>query len=249
MNGSALENNLKVVLSSLVDNVSKSGYNISWYGQNGDKIYGLAQCRGDLNASTCGECVSFAKMSLTQRCGGHSAGSIYLSGCFLRYDTYNFYSKLNTTTFSVVACGYSTNSTTDATAGGLDSLLISLAENTKDNSAGFLTGSKGGVFALSQCWRDLSGVQCNECLLTVYNGFTRCPQGTMQGEGLQINCMTLFATYEFYSDAYLLFPPASLDHGMKPLLRMMLMVGLTIGGFAVLMIVVVGVILVCRRGS
>jgi hypothetical protein len=60
-NGSALEGNLKVVLNSLVQNVNKTGYNISWYGENGDKMYGLAQCRGDLNASACGACVSNAR--------------------------------------------------------------------------------------------------------------------------------------------------------------------------------------------
>jgi hypothetical protein len=59
-NGSALERNLKMVLSSLVENVNKTGYNISSYGENGDKMYGLAQCRGDLNASTCRACASEA---------------------------------------------------------------------------------------------------------------------------------------------------------------------------------------------
>ena len=41
-NRSALEENLKVVMSSLIEKVNKTGYNLSWSGQNGDKVYGLA---------------------------------------------------------------------------------------------------------------------------------------------------------------------------------------------------------------
>ena len=67
-NGGALERNLKMVLSSLVENVNKTGYNISSYGQNGDTMYGLAQCRGDLNASTCRACVSNATAYLRGYC-------------------------------------------------------------------------------------------------------------------------------------------------------------------------------------
>jgi len=77
MNGSALERNLNVVLNSLVENVGNTGYNISWYGENGDKMYGLVQCRGDLNASACRTCASRAGDRLRQICNGTS-GSIHM---------------------------------------------------------------------------------------------------------------------------------------------------------------------------
>ena len=93
--GSALERNLNVVLSSLVQNVGKTGYNISWHGENGDKVYGLAQCRGDLNASACQLCVSNATKTLSSECKGFSFAIIMLNGCFVRYDTSDFYSQFN----------------------------------------------------------------------------------------------------------------------------------------------------------
>ena len=90
MKGVAMESNFKEVQISLVKNVGKTGRNISWYGQEGDTIYGLAQCRGNLNASTCQACVSGAVEMLELLCNGSFPGSIDdMKGCFVTYHTYN----------------------------------------------------------------------------------------------------------------------------------------------------------------
>ena len=84
-----------MVMSSLIENVNKTGYNISWSDENENKVYGLAQCRGDLNASACRVCISSATKSIAENCSASISKSIYLSGCFLRYATHNFYSQVN----------------------------------------------------------------------------------------------------------------------------------------------------------
>ena len=67
-NGSAFQLNLNKVLESLVRNVYPSGFNISSVvvdGQNSNStVYGLVQCRGDLDSSDCKQCASTAKAIL-----------------------------------------------------------------------------------------------------------------------------------------------------------------------------------------
>jgi hypothetical protein len=74
--GSTFERNLNVVMNSLVQNVGEMGYNVSKFGENGDKVYGIAQCRGDLDASSCGGCVEQATKALLQNC--HTFFGIHL---------------------------------------------------------------------------------------------------------------------------------------------------------------------------
>jgi hypothetical protein len=191
-NGSALEGNLKVVLSSLVENVNKTGYNISSYGENGDKIYGLAQCRGDLNAHTCRECASAAQDHLNESCGGFSSGSVQLKGCFMRYATRNFYSQLSSTN-STVQCVNSTR----GLDGSISNLLKTIVEKAVSSDVGYSTGNDSGIYSLAQCWRDLNTSQCSQCLNTVYKGLLECPQGL----GFTENCMIRYEAYKFYADA------------------------------------------------
>jgi hypothetical protein len=96
-NGSAFQLNLNKVLESLVRNVNSSGFNTSSVvvrGQNSNStVYGLVQCRGDLDSSDCKQCASTAKANLVQGCH-NTSGFIQLDGCFLRYDNHNFYNDI-----------------------------------------------------------------------------------------------------------------------------------------------------------
>lgn len=172
MNGSDLEGNLKVVLNSLVENVNKTGYNISWHGENGDKIYGLVQCRGDLNPPTCGECASSAQDRLNETCHGVSSGSVQLKGCFMRYATHNFYSQVNTTV--IEPCVNNTDSNATGRNGSISSLLRTLEEKTVSSDVSYSTGNENGIYSLAQCWGDLTMNQCEQCLNSVYKYLLEC---------------------------------------------------------------------------
>jgi len=247
-NGSALERNLKVVLNLLIQDVGERGYNISWYGENGDKIYGLVQCRGDLNASTCRACASEAKEALGKRCEGYSFGSIRLNGCFLRYATDNFYSKLLYTTLTTVECE-NIPDRTDLKSRGLDSsiasLLTLLVENAVSSNVSFSTVIGHGIYGLAQCWRDLSMDNCRKCLNTGYQYFLDCPQQSGEGQGFNENCMIRYERYNFYRDAGLLSSPTSRATEGERGPNLPLILGLTLG--CVVIVLLLGLAVIWKR--
>lgn len=201
--GSTFERNLNVVMNSLVQNVGETGYNTSTFGKNEDKIYGIAQCRGDLNSSACGECVEQARMSLFQNCHSFSA-NIYSGGCFLLYQTYDFHSKV-IFLHGLVCNNTKSNNTNSKDARSLDwsiaSLLTQLVVNTFNASnLGYSTLSSNGVYALAQCWKELSMDNCRICLNTAYQELIDCPQGSLANWIIYKNCIIRYDRYKFYGD-------------------------------------------------
>jgi hypothetical protein len=190
--GSALEANLELVLNSLVQNVSETGYNISSHRENGDEMYGLAQCRGDLNHPTCVECVSHAEQDIGRLCGNIS-GSIYREeGCFLRYANHNFYSQL-----SYMGGKLRCNQTAFGVDGSAASLLKKVVDDAVSSNVGFSTGNGSGIYALAQCWRDLNRTLCRQCLDPLYENLQSC----QEGQGFSQNCMLRFEANTFYGVA------------------------------------------------
>lgn len=242
---SALERNLKVVLNSLVENVGETGYNISSYGENGDKIYGLVQCRGDLNASACQTCTSRAGDSLRQICNGTS-GSIHLGLCFLKYATHSPDSSLSSFGNFSGLCNESKSENAGGFSWRIANLLTRLVEKTESSMVGYSTLSDYGVYSLAECWRDLTRSRCSQCLNTIYTHLNVCSVGTNKGTVLNGYCMIQFTEHKFYSDHVpLLSPP----NGPSPETEGKggpKLLGLSMGG-AVLIVVLLGVVLIWKR--
>jgi len=107
-------------------------------------MYGLVQCRGDLNASACRTCASRAGDRLRQICNGTS-GSIHVGLCFLRYSTQNFDSKL--TSFGIFngLCNESKSENGGGFNWRIASLLTRLVEKTVSTKVRYSTLSDYGV--------------------------------------------------------------------------------------------------------
>lgn len=242
MHGFALEGNLKVVLSSLVQNVNKTGYNISSHGENADKVYGLAQCRLDLNASDCGKCASAAQEDLYKSCRRSSSGSVLLNGCFLRYANHNFVSQLSNTP-PAVRCVNIPNRTNENSEGldwSIANILTTVVDDAVSSNEGYSTGNEHGLYALAQCWRDLSMNQCGQCLDTVYKSLLDCPRG----EGFTENCIIRYGAYKFYGDGVPLVSPST---GRKGRPGLPALLGLTMAGVVILLLLLLGVFLILKR--
>jgi hypothetical protein len=202
--GSTFERNLNLVMNSLVLNVGETGYNVSKFGENGDKVYGIAQCRGDLDASACGGCVEQASKALLQNCNTFLA-YIYLGRCFLLYQTFDFHTKV--IFLDGLFCN-NTNNTNSSDARIFDwstaSLLTQLVVNTVNASnAGYSTLSGKGVYAMAQCWKELSMDNCRLCLNSAYQQLINCPQGSLANWVLYESCIIRYDRYKFYGDPVL----------------------------------------------
>ncbi|XP_059073821.1 cysteine-rich receptor-like protein kinase 2 [Cryptomeria japonica] len=191
------------VVDSLVANAPETGFNLSSYGDESEglEIYGLVQCRGDMNPSDCRECVSFAKQVLLSQCFSYVSASILLDGCFLRYANYRFYSTLaKSGTQKYLTSGNQTipNATLAKSLAGLVSQAVnsgnSFSANLEVVESPALT-----IYSLAQCWRDLKFQDCKQCLEGLYDTiFSELPGEIPGAQVFTLNCFLRVENYSFF---------------------------------------------------
>ncbi|KAI5323028.1 hypothetical protein L3X38_032100 [Prunus dulcis] len=99
---SQFENNLKQLLESLSSNTSISGgfYNTT-IGNNTDRVYGQALCRGDVNCTVCRNCVYEASQELFKRwdlwacCSSSQGGAVVGRNCNVRFEMFRFFDDMS----------------------------------------------------------------------------------------------------------------------------------------------------------
>lgn len=214
--GSAFNHNLIKVLESLLRNVYLSGFNVSSVvvkGKNSDgSVYGVAQCRGDLDSSDCQQCVSTAKAELVQRCQNIS-GLIQLDGCFLRYDNHNFYGNIESARTSLI-CNGGKSSQQRKFAHAVNVRLLKItnkaAQSPKLFAAGYslvVPSLKEHIYIIAQCWRDLSQTSCGSCLTSAYIAIESCETGAIGAQFESENCYLRYEVYKFFNTSVLPPPP------------------------------------------
>eukprot|EP00253_Pinus_taeda_P010725 PITA_10725 len=226
-NGSVFQQHLNQVLKSLVVNVSTTGFNTSSVeGPNSkDSVYGLLQCRGDLNSSLCQQCASTVKAMLLDKCQNGTSGFILVYGCFLRYDDHYFYnySAEGIQPYSV-ACAAPTPTVTQPDT--FQSDILNVLSNISERAVGspnlfaahvFTAESSPYkfIYSLAQCWRDLSKANCQSCLSVVGNRTVNqslgCANGSIGGQFHAMGCDLRYEIYQFFFDPTLAPPPPLSD--------------------------------------
>ncbi|XP_044492587.1 plasmodesmata-located protein 6-like [Mangifera indica] len=161
--GSPYENSVNSMLTSLVNSATFTTYNNFTIpsSTSQDALYGLFQCRGDLNNADCGRCVANAVSQLGNMCANSCGGALQLDGCFVKYDNTTFLGVEDKTVL-VNKCGPSIAYDSDALT-RRDALLGFLAASDGSYKPYRVAGS-GDVAGVAQCVGDLSASQCQDCL-------------------------------------------------------------------------------------
>ncbi|CAL5368213.1 unnamed protein product [Camellia sinensis] len=161
-------------------------------------IYGLAQCHRDLSHTDCLLCYAVSRTRLPH-CLPAVSARIYLDGCFLRYDTYNFFNESVDPIRDKVNCS-SSESIVEATwvefKSSVSELVVNLTSVAVENG-GFAVGEVKGVFGLAQCWNTLSRDGCRECLEKAANELRGCVPSS-EGRGLNAGCYLRYSTTKFF---------------------------------------------------
>ncbi|RDX69786.1 Cysteine-rich repeat secretory protein 12, partial [Mucuna pruriens] len=161
--GSTYENTVNSLLTSLVNSAAFTNYN-NFTVQNtaaSDTVYGLFQCRGDLDNDQCSRCVARAVSQLGTLCLDSCGGALQLDGCFVKYDNATFLG-VEDKTFVTKKCGPSIGLTSDALT-RRDGVLAYL--QTSDGVyKTFRTTGFGDFQGVAQCTGDLSPAECQDCL-------------------------------------------------------------------------------------
>lgn len=193
--------NIGSLLAELVSKTSSTGYYIATsIGKDPDKVYGLAQCRGDVSSKDCSSCIQDAAKEIRQRCPNQADARIWYDYCFLRYSTENFAGKVDTS-FGIFY--FNVENVTDTQSfnkelGALTDKIRSEAVLPKNEGLGkgqtkltpFIT-----LYALVQCTRDLSQIDCAQCLAIAVGNF---PNFCQDRKGCRVLYSSCYVRYELY---------------------------------------------------
>ncbi|GFZ11571.1 cysteine-rich RLK (RECEPTOR-like protein kinase) 42 [Actinidia rufa] len=138
-------------------------------------IFSLAQCHGDLSNTDCLLCYAVGRTRLPH-CLPAMAGRIFLDGCFLRYDSYDFFNETIDPRTDKVNCS-----------------------DRRRKNGGFAAGEVKGVFGLAQCWETVSGDGCRECLEKAMSQVRECGD-SKEGRVMNAGCYLRYSASKFFND-------------------------------------------------
>ncbi|XP_042478103.1 cysteine-rich receptor-like protein kinase 10 isoform X1 [Macadamia integrifolia] len=204
--------NANLLLSYLSSNASLSinnGFYNSTAGQNGDEVYGLFLCRGDVEHNICQNCVEAAVVKIKQLCAINQQGIIWYEECMLKYIYYHrvfnwpsprAYRWESRYIFSLNPNGFFQK---------LSNLMDSLATLAINNSVSssrikyFATGEANftrfhKIYGLLQCTPDITPSDCYSCLRNAIYQISVVFNGSSGLSAYFLNCFARYSDHPFY---------------------------------------------------
>lgn len=205
------ETNLRVLLESLVSNISQSdgSYSSAMGLGTASVASGYFLCRGDVSLTTCNDCITTAAAEITQLCPNKTESIIWYDECTLRF-TNRYFSPAATEP------GASLSNNKSISASDLDSfnrtlfgLLDDLVEKTASSNSArkFATGdrefagssSQRTVYSLTECEPTLTSTECEECLQNAISTLPSCCEGKQGARALLAWCNVRYELFQFYN--------------------------------------------------
>ncbi|KAF8715930.1 hypothetical protein HU200_026894 [Digitaria exilis] len=262
--GSAFQANLDALLSSLpaAAAASSSGFAENTTGATApNQVYGLGQCRADVNASVCRTCLDALVQGMTgaAMCSFHDSDE-----CLLRYSNASFFGELDATLLYVMWSPYNSTDPEEFTA-RLNALMANLTTKAAYGSPTmFAVGSVAApappavnIYGMAQCTRDLDGDDCSQCLINAVNYIPNCCSRKQGGRVIARSCSIRFEVYRFYNAqaAEAAMSPASApagagggsSNGSKHTARTALLVSIPVAVTLLLVVLLLVAVYLCKR--
>lgn len=205
---STYDTNLNTVLSTLTSNteIDYGFYNFT-YGENTDKVYAIGLCRGDVKPDECRNCLQHSRANLTQqlcRNRKEAIGWYEDEKCMLRYSdrsifnlneigpAYFMWSMLNATQvdqFNKVVKDLLDGLKTKAKSGDSQSKYATASVSGPDNRT---------IYGLVQCTPNLSGPQCDDCLVQSIKEVSHCCNSRLGVRIVRPSCNLRFETASLF---------------------------------------------------
>ncbi|KAK8587909.1 hypothetical protein V6N12_022374 [Hibiscus sabdariffa] len=231
------EGNLNSFLSSVVSSSSQVSYNTYAIGNGSTTppeatLFGLYQCRGDLQMADCTRCMQSAVNQIRWVCPYSNGAALQLEGCYMRYDHNNFLGVPDTS-LKFKKCSNSVNKDVEFFK-RRDDVLDDL-----ESAIGFKVSSSGLVQGFAQCLGDLSETDCSSCL-AVAVGELKSLCGSAEAAGVFLGqCYARYWASGYYAE----LSPDS-PHGDDMGRTIAIIVGV-LGGLALLVVL----LSICRKSS
>ncbi|KAI9123952.1 hypothetical protein K1719_005252 [Acacia pycnantha] len=181
------------LLSSLASNNTNDTefYNTS-ISNGGDTVYGLFMCRGDVNLTTCHQCVVIATQRLPSECRVSKEAIVWYDECLLRYSNRSFFSTVDTRPrLGLLNTGNVSNPASFMTT------LYDTMNKTADEAAKPAEGKKKYATRTAS-FSAFQTVYCRRCLSGTIGDLDWCCDGKQGGRVLYPSCNVRYELYPFY---------------------------------------------------
>ncbi|XP_050272346.1 cysteine-rich receptor-like protein kinase 3 isoform X4 [Quercus robur] len=172
-------------------------------GTGNTTVYTFGECMKDLSQTDCDLCFAQSKTRI-QYCypfvRAIRGGRLFMDGCYLRYDDYNFF---NSTLDSrdITVCGTQDFVGNHSVFGAnVEELVRNLSVEAPKNDnffVGFVNKGNIMVYGLAQCWELVSRTGCERCLANAFYNISSCTPKE-EGRVLNAGCYMRYSTQKFY---------------------------------------------------
>jgi hypothetical protein len=184
-----------------------------------DIVYALALCRGDANASACGNCVSTGFQDAQQLCPYNKMVTVYYDLCYVGFSNQNFLASTSGSDNNPFILLNTQNVTAPVKV--FDNAVGVLLNATADYAAAnsprrFGTGEEGfgtfdkknpKIYGLAQCTPDMAPADCRSCLANIIAIMPKYLTGRPGGRMLGMRCNYRYEQYTFFTGTSLLQLP------------------------------------------
>ncbi|MQM07733.1 hypothetical protein Taro_040573 [Colocasia esculenta] len=197
--------------------------------------YSLAQCYRGLSQLDCMLCYSTARTTLPN-CFPYIGGRVYLDGCFMRAEKYDFYAEF-AGPGDRARCGNATRRGAGFEAAARQAVAeaAATAPRGEGNATVAVSAAGDSVYVLADCWRSLNASACGACLRNASASVAGCLPWS-EGRALNTGCFLR------YSDTNFLDPTVEVG-GASGGNKRAIIVGVSVSS-ALVMVVLAAVLLV-----
>ncbi|XP_060971080.1 cysteine-rich receptor-like protein kinase 26 isoform X2 [Cannabis sativa] len=198
--------NVKELLSSFSSDKTRSAYGFfnSSIGENSNKAYAIALCRGDLSPESCRSCVSSSSKNILDNCPNRWEAILWDELCMVRYNNSIFSARNDDPRMYIPNPNnvWESNLFRLTLKPLLDKITskASMGDSLKKYDSGQATvPGYETIYAAAQCTPDLDKDECYGCLDDAANFIPQQFDGKQGGRILKPSCNLRFEVKPFFS--------------------------------------------------
>ncbi|KAK4604825.1 hypothetical protein RGQ29_013047 [Quercus rubra] len=172
-------------------------------GTGNTTVYTFGECMKDLSQTDCDLCFAQSKTRI-QYCypfvRAIRGGKLFMDGCYLRYDDYNFFNDTLDSQDTTVCGTQDFVGNRSVFGANVEELVRNLSVEVPKNDnffVGFVNKGNITVYGLAQCWELVSRTGCERCLANAFYNISSCTPKE-EGRVLNAGCYMRYSTQKFY---------------------------------------------------
>lgn len=181
---SSYGSNRDTVLSNLLNSSSIGTYSNATIGLSPNKVYGMFLCRGDINITSCSDCVQRATLEIAKNCTNKKEGFILYDKCMVRYSDFSFFTLVedmsSVTVHSLIPSVNASQFFNGILRGKIEELILRASLSSpipyfvEDQERVTRFERSYDIKAMVQCSPDLDSRNCTVCLRRAFRDLSGC---------------------------------------------------------------------------